>query len=204
MHRLPGHPEPLGHLGHRNPASTSSTARYLCSIMVNSTNSGYRRRCHRAQARRRGRGDPRPAADGVRAGGHAAARRGAAQAADGDRRRRRLHRRRGLRRDALAGHGPAQPLPRADELGFHLVEVWGPGPPRHELGIRQNDHIVLSDGTEYDNHLLVWVAGNQSDPVVARHTDLPVDRAGLFRVRADLRIGTQTPPSRMPGRPAVC
>lgn len=48
----------------------------------------------------------------------------------------------------------------------------------------KNDHIVLSDGTEYDNHLLVWVAGNQSNPVVAGHAELPVDHAGLFRVRS--------------------
>jgi NADH dehydrogenase FAD-containing subunit len=101
----------------------------------------------------------------------------------------------------------------ADELGFHLVELRDRILPevtaeparwvvRHlekrggrvhlgaSLVSAKNDHIVLSDGTEYDNHLLVWVAGNQSNPVVARHTDLPVDRAGLFRVRADLRIGT--------------
>jgi NADH dehydrogenase len=95
----------------------------------------------------------------------------------------------------------------ADELGFHLVEVrdrillevtdeparWvvrylEKRGDRVHLGASlvsaENDHIVLSDGTEYDNHLLVWAAGNQSNPVVARHTDLPVDRAGLFR--ADL------------------
>jgi NADH:quinone reductase (non-electrogenic) len=101
----------------------------------------------------------------------------------------------------------------ADDLGFHLVEVHDRLLPevtaeparwvaRHleKRGARihlgtslvsaVNDHIVLSDGTEYDNHLLVWAAGNQGNPVVARHTDLPVDRAGLFRVRADLRIGT--------------
>lgn len=101
----------------------------------------------------------------------------------------------------------------ADELGFHLIEVRDRILPevtaeparwvvRHleKRGARihlgtslvsaENDHIVLSDGTEYDNHLLVWAAGNQSNPVVARHTDLPIDRAGLFPVRADLRIGT--------------
>ncbi|TCC63461.1 NAD(P)/FAD-dependent oxidoreductase [Kribbella pittospori] len=100
-----------------------------------------------------------------------------------------------------------------DELGFHLVELRdrilpevtdGPGRwvvehlekrgGRIHLGTSllsaKDDHVVLSDGTEYDNHLLVWAAGNQSNPVVAWHTDLPVDKAGLFRVRADLRIGT--------------
>jgi NADH dehydrogenase FAD-containing subunit len=39
----------------------------------------------------------------------------------------------------------------------------------------EDDHIVLSDGTEYDDHLLIWAAGNQSNPDVARHTDLPID-----------------------------
>ncbi|TDE14389.1 NAD(P)/FAD-dependent oxidoreductase [Jiangella asiatica] len=100
-----------------------------------------------------------------------------------------------------------------DELGFHLVEVRdrllpevGDEPARwvvrhlEKRGARvhlgtslvsaENDHIVLSDGTAYDNHLLVWTAGNEANPVVARHTDLPVNRAGRFPVRADLRIGT--------------
>ncbi|RIQ34019.1 NAD(P)/FAD-dependent oxidoreductase [Jiangella rhizosphaerae] len=100
-----------------------------------------------------------------------------------------------------------------DDLAFHLVEIRDRILPeltdeparwaiRHleKRGARihlgtslvsaVDNHIVLSDGTEYDNHLLVWSAGNQSNPVVARHTDLPVDRAGLFRVRADLRLGT--------------
>jgi NADH dehydrogenase FAD-containing subunit len=100
-----------------------------------------------------------------------------------------------------------------EELAFHLVEVRdrilpevtdkpGEWVVKHlekrgahvHLGTKlisaADGRIVLSDGTEYDNHLLVWTAGNQSNPVIARHTDLPVDRAGLFRVRADLRLGT--------------
>ena len=105
----------------------------------------------------------------------------------------------------------------ADDLAFHLVEVRdrilpevtdGPGAwvVRHlekrgahvHLGTKlvsaQDGHIMLSDGAEYDNHLLIWAAGNQSNPVVAQHTDLPVDEHGLFRVRADLRLGTDDAP----------
>ncbi|WP_026875288.1 NAD(P)/FAD-dependent oxidoreductase [Jiangella gansuensis] len=105
----------------------------------------------------------------------------------------------------------------AGDLWFHLVEARdrilpevtdepGRWVVRHleergahvHLGTKlvsaDDGHIVLSDGAEYDNHLLVWTAGNQSNPVVARHTDLPVDESGLFRVRADLRIGTGDAP----------
>ncbi|WP_116951020.1 NAD(P)/FAD-dependent oxidoreductase [Jiangella endophytica] len=105
----------------------------------------------------------------------------------------------------------------ADDLAFHLVEVRdrilpevtdqpGAWVVRHlerrgahvHLGTKlvsaRDGHIVLSDGAEYDNHLLVWTAGNQSNPVVARHTDLPVDQQGLFRVRVDLRLGTDDAP----------
>lgn len=51
-------------------------------------------------------------------------------------------------------------------------------------------HLVLSTGEEFDSGLLVWTAGNAANPVVARHTDLPVDDRGLLQVRADLRVGT--------------
>src|SRR5690606_3028342 len=54
--------------------------------------------------------------------------------------------------------------------------------------------IVLSTGESYGNGLLVWAAGNGSNPVVARNTDLPVDERGLVRVRADLRVGTDEAP----------
>ena len=52
-------------------------------------------------------------------------------------------------------------------------------------------HLVLSTGEEYDSELLVWTAGNAANPVVAQHTDLPVDARGLVVVRADLRVGTE-------------
>lgn len=51
-------------------------------------------------------------------------------------------------------------------------------------------HVVLSTGQEFDSELIVWAAGNAANPVVAQHTDLPVDDRGFLRVRADLRIGT--------------
>ncbi|WP_369373016.1 NAD(P)/FAD-dependent oxidoreductase [Promicromonospora sp. Populi] len=52
-----------------------------------------------------------------------------------------------------------------------------------------------SSSTEsYNNGLLIWAAGNGSNPVVARNTDLPVDERGLVRVRADLRVGSDEHP----------
>ena len=58
----------------------------------------------------------------------------------------------------------------------------------------ENGHVVLSDGEEFDAELIVWTAGNSANPVVAKHTDLPVTDAGLIVVRADLRVGTRGRP----------
>jgi len=58
----------------------------------------------------------------------------------------------------------------------------------------ENGHVVLSDGEEFDAELIVWTAGNSANPVVAKHTDLPVTDAGLIVVRADLRVGTPDAP----------
>ncbi|MGC5166207.1 NAD(P)/FAD-dependent oxidoreductase [Luteimicrobium sp. DT211] len=55
-------------------------------------------------------------------------------------------------------------------------------------------HVELADGTAVDAGLLVWAAGNGTNPVVARQTDLPVDERGLVVTRADLRIGTDEHP----------
>ncbi|MTD13222.1 NAD(P)/FAD-dependent oxidoreductase [Nakamurella sp. YIM 132087] len=55
-------------------------------------------------------------------------------------------------------------------------------------------HIVLSDGQEYDSGLLLWTAGLAANPVIARHTDLPLDGRGLVVVRPDLRVGTAGEP----------
>ncbi|WP_128381517.1 NAD(P)/FAD-dependent oxidoreductase [Streptomyces cavernae] len=55
-----------------------------------------------------------------------------------------------------------------------------------------NGHVVLSSGEEFDSELIVWTAGNASNPVVHNHTDLPVDERGLLVVRPDLRVGTDS------------
>ncbi|HEV6953652.1 MAG TPA: NAD(P)/FAD-dependent oxidoreductase [Promicromonospora sp.] len=54
--------------------------------------------------------------------------------------------------------------------------------------------VLLSTGESWGNGLLIWAAGNGSNPVVARNTDLPVDERGLVRVRADLRVGSDGAP----------
>jgi NADH dehydrogenase len=104
-----------------------------------------------------------------------------------------------------------------DDLSFHLVEARGrilpevsdkPGAwvVRHlerrgaqvhlntQLLSVEDGHVVLSDGAEYDSGLIVWAAGNASNPVVHNHTDLPVDERGLLLVRADLRVGRESEP----------
>ncbi|WP_105969008.1 NAD(P)/FAD-dependent oxidoreductase [Streptomyces geranii] len=104
-----------------------------------------------------------------------------------------------------------------DDLSFHLVEArdrilpevsdrpgeWvvrdleRRGAHVHlntQLTSAEDGHIVLSTGEEFDSELVVWTAGNASNPVVRRHTDLPVDERGLLVVRADLRVGTDDEP----------
>ena len=54
--------------------------------------------------------------------------------------------------------------------------------------------VELSDGTHLESDLVVWTAGNAANPVVARHTDLPVTGRGLVVVRPDLRVGTEADP----------
>ncbi len=48
-------------------------------------------------------------------------------------------------------------------------------------------HVVLSDGTEFDADTIVWTAGVKSNPVL-NASDLPLDKPGRLRVRADLRV----------------
>lgn len=97
------------------------------------------------------------------------------------------------------------------DISFHLVEAQGrilpevtAGPGRWvvrhlekrggrihlnaQLQSAVGGHVVLSTGEEYDSGLIVWVAGNAANPVVATHTDLPLNERGLVRVRADLRV----------------
>jgi NADH dehydrogenase len=103
----------------------------------------------------------------------------------------------------------------AEELSFHLVEARDRILPEvtdrpgawvvRSLGRRgarihlntqlvsaKDEHVVLSNGQEYDCGLLVWTAGNASNPIVHHHTDLPVDARGLLTVRPDLRVSTET------------
>jgi NADH dehydrogenase len=104
-----------------------------------------------------------------------------------------------------------------DDLSFHLVEALGrilpevtdvPGQwvVRHleergghvhlntQVVSATDGHVVLSSGDEFDANLIVWTAGNASNPVVAKHTDLPVDARGLLIVRPDLQVGTEGAP----------
>ncbi len=53
----------------------------------------------------------------------------------------------------------------------------------------EDGHVVLSSGEEFDSEIIIWTAGNAANPVVAHHTDLPVDPRGLLVVRPDLRVG---------------
>jgi NADH:ubiquinone reductase (H+-translocating) len=54
--------------------------------------------------------------------------------------------------------------------------------------------VELSTGETIDAGLVVWTAGITANPVVARHTDLPVNERGLVVVRPDLRVGTDDDP----------
>ncbi|MFE7168588.1 NAD(P)/FAD-dependent oxidoreductase [Streptomyces sp. NPDC057616] len=104
-----------------------------------------------------------------------------------------------------------------DDLSFHLVEARGrilpevsDGPGAWvvrslerrgahvhldtQLLSAEDGHVVLSSGEEFDAELIVWTAGNGSNPVVRQHTDLPVDERGLLVVRPDLRVGTESEP----------
>ncbi|OWA13904.1 NADH dehydrogenase FAD-containing subunit [Streptomyces sp. CS113] len=103
---------------------------------------------------------------------------------------------------------------RGEEIAFHLIEArdrilpevtdkpgaWvvrfleGRGAHVHlntQVLSAENGHVILSSGEEYDSGLIVWAAGNASNPVVHRHTDLPVDERGMLVVRPDLRVGTE-------------
>ena len=55
-------------------------------------------------------------------------------------------------------------------------------------------HVVLSTGEEIDTNIIIWTAGNNANPVIAKRTDLPVDARGYLVVRPDLRVGTEDNP----------
>jgi NADH:ubiquinone reductase (H+-translocating) len=54
-----------------------------------------------------------------------------------------------------------------------------------------NGRVTLSTGEEVDANLVVWTVGNNANPIIAKHTDLPIDSRGYLAVRADLRVGTE-------------
>lgn len=104
-----------------------------------------------------------------------------------------------------------------DELRFHLVEALGrilpevsdrPGSWVVRSLVRRggrvhlntqvtsalDGRVVLSTGETFESNLIVWTAGNGVNPVIGRHTDLPVDGRGLVVVRPDLRVGTESEP----------
>jgi NADH dehydrogenase len=54
--------------------------------------------------------------------------------------------------------------------------------------------VILSSGETIDSGLVVWTAGIGANPVIARHTDLPINERGLIVVRPDLRVGTDDDP----------
>jgi NADH dehydrogenase len=54
-----------------------------------------------------------------------------------------------------------------------------------------NGRVVLSTGEQFDTNIIVWAAGNRANPIIAKHTDLPVDSRGFLIVRPDLRVGTE-------------
>lgn len=112
---------------------------------------------------------------------------------------------------------PHYPRIDARELHFHLVEGMGRVMPegtedtadwvvdslrrrgaRVHLNTRVvsavEGHVILSTGLEFDSELIVWTAGNGVNPLVSKHTDLPVDDCGYLKARADLRIGTERAP----------
>lgn len=103
------------------------------------------------------------------------------------------------------------PMLSRDDLDFHLVEAANRILPEvsdapgawvvrelerrgayvhlsTQLRSAEGRHIVLSTGEEFDTSLLIWTAGNASNPMTARHTDLPIDERGLLTVQADLRV----------------
>ncbi|MBK1789050.1 NAD(P)/FAD-dependent oxidoreductase [Prauserella cavernicola] len=106
---------------------------------------------------------------------------------------------------------------RRDEVRFHLVEAGERILPevtdrpgrwvveslrcrgarvhlRTTVTSAVDGHVVLSTGEEFDSELIVWTAGNAANPVVDKHTDLPVDEHGHIVVRPDLRVGTEAEP----------
>src|SRR6478609_3007575 len=96
---------------------------------------------------------------------------------------------------------PSYPELSFTDLRFHLVEASGRILPEVSqqpgewvvrslerrggrvhldtfLQSAEDGHVLLSDGAAFDSGLIVWTAGNAANPVVATHTDLPVNARG--------------------------
>ena len=63
-----------------------------------------------------------------------------------------------------------------------------------EIRSATGGRVELSTGETFASGLIVWTVGSVANPMVAKHTDLPVDERGLLIVRADLRVGTEEAP----------
>jgi NADH dehydrogenase len=85
-----------------------------------------------------------------------------------------------------------------DEPGRWVVDFLRSRGAHIHLGARVlsaiDNHVELSNGLQLDANLIVWTAGNAPHPVIAKHTDLPVDARGRITVHADLRIATENGP----------
>ncbi len=79
----------------------------------------------------------------------------------------------------------------SEDLGRYTVNELRRRKIDVRLGTRlvsaENQHIVLSDGEEFDADTLVWTAGVKANPMVAQ-SDLPVDGKGRLKGTAFLRI----------------
>ncbi len=72
----------------------------------------------------------------------------------------------------------------------HLTQRGGIVHLNSRITSAAGNEVQLSTGERYASNILVWAAGNATNPVVASHTDLPVDARGLLITRPDLRVGT--------------
>ncbi|MHA7264196.1 NAD(P)/FAD-dependent oxidoreductase [Arthrobacter sp. TMN-37] len=63
-----------------------------------------------------------------------------------------------------------------------------------QVSSAENGVVTLSTGERFETDLLVWTAGVVANPVITRHTDLPIDERGRIMTRADLRVGGEDGP----------
>ncbi len=51
--------------------------------------------------------------------------------------------------------------------------------------------VELSTGEKFESDLIIWTAGVMANPML-RNTDLPIEERGRLRMRADLRVETES------------